>query len=161
MPRNGGLMTRRLPIMWSTPIAWLLGAAMALPCAALSAASPTVDSDKMDTLAALRSRPAEGEVIYLIMPDRFANADPSNDGGGLSGDRSITGFDPYDKAYYHGGDIKGVTSKLDYIQGLGATAIWLTPVFRNKAVQEYDGYQSAGYHGYWPVDFTDIDPHLG
>ena len=95
------------------------------------------------------------------MPDRFANGDPANDRGGMSGDRSKTGFDPADKAFYHGGDLKGVTSKLDYIQGLGATAIWLTPVFRNKAVQEMDGYQSAGYHGYWPIDFTDIDPHLG
>ncbi|HEY9134048.1 MAG TPA: alpha-amylase family glycosyl hydrolase [Dyella sp.] len=122
---------------------------------------PPVTTNPSESLAALRARPAEGEVIYLIMPDRFANGDPGNDRGARTGDRSITGFDPTDKAFYHGGDLKGLVSKLDYIQGLGATAIWLTPVFGNKAVQETDGAMSAGYHGYWPLDFTDIDPHLG
>lgn len=113
------------------------------------------------SLAALRARPVEGEVIYLVMPDRFANGDTANDRGGVSGDRMATGFDPASKAFYHGGDLKGATAKLDYIHGLGVTAIWLTPVFRNKAVQSADGHTSAGYHGYWPLDFTDIDPHLG
>ena len=46
-------------------------------------------------------------------------------------------------------------------QGLGTTAIWLTPSFKNKAVQDNDGFPSAGYHGYWITDFTQIDPHLG
>lgn len=151
-------MNHRSAIMHIAPIVFLTGAAMV--CAAPSAAPPVADAGS-DSFAALRSRPAEGEVIYLIMPDRFANADPRNDRGGLSGSRSTTGFDPADKAFYHGGDIKGVTSKLDYIHDLGATAIWLTPVFRNKAVQDFDGRQSAGYHGYWGTDFTDIDPHLG
>ena len=63
------------------------------------------------------------------------------------------------KGCYHGGDLKGLLDRIDYIQGLGTTAIWLTPSFKNKAVQPEDN--SAGYHGYWITDFTQIDPHLG
>lgn len=156
-------MNRRFARLCLSAITLLcsVGASAGTPGAAISADALAPVSDKADALTALRARPAEGEVIYLIMPDRFANGDTSNDRGGLSGGRLTTGFDPADKAFYHGGDLKGVTSKLDYIRGLGVTAIWLTPVFRNKAVQEFDGQPSAGYHGYWPVDFTDIDPHLG
>lgn len=113
------------------------------------------------TAPALRDRLPEDEVIYLIMPDRFQNGDPLNDKGGLSGGSLKTGFDPTHKAFYHGGDLKGVIQRLDYIQGLGATAIWLTPVFTNKAVQGEPGKESSGYHGYWGTDFTRIDPHLG
>lgn len=112
-------------------------------------------------LRALRTRLPEDEIIYLLLPDRFDNANPDNDRGGLTGDRSKTGFDPTDKAYYHGGDLQGVIRRLDYIKALGATAIWLTPVFANKAVQGPPGKESAGYHGYWPLNFTDIDRHLG
>ena len=110
---------------------------------------------------AFRARLPQDEVIYFVMPDRFANGDPSNDRGGLSGDRSATGFDPTNKAFFHGGDLKGLTEKLGYIQGLGATAVWLTPVFKNKAVQGPAGHESAAYHGYWITDFTHVDPHLG
>ena len=69
------------------------------------------------------------------MADRFANGDTANDRGGLTGDRLVTGFDPTDKGFYHGGDLKGLIDKLDYIKGLGTTAIWLTPSFKNKPVQ--------------------------
>ena len=75
--------------------------------------------------------------------------------------RLETGFDPTDEGFYHGGDLKGLTSKLDYIKGLGTTAIWLTPSFKNRAVQGTGSDASAGYHGYWITDFTQIDPHLG
>lgn len=109
----------------------------------------------------LSSRLPEDEIIYVVMPDRFANGDPTNDTGGLSGDRLVTGYDPTSKGFYHGGDIRGLIDKLDYIQGLGVTAIWLTPVFQNKAVQGASGHETAGYHGYWGTDFTRIDPHLG
>src|SRR3546814_8337138 len=51
--------------------------------------------------------------------------------------------------------------RLDYIQGLGATAIWLAPIFHNKPVQGPRGQESSGYHGYWITDFLDVDPHLG
>jgi len=106
-------------------------------------------------------QPLTREQFYFVMTDRFANADPANDRGGLSGDRLVTGFDPTHKGFYHGGDLKGLISKLDYIQGLGTTSIWLTPSFVNKPVQGPPGQQTAGYHGYWITDFTHIDPHLG
>ena len=98
--------------------------------------------------------------FYFVMGDRFANGDPANDTGGLTGDRLVTGFDPAGKGFYNGGDLDGLRSKLDYIQGLGTDAIWLTPIFKNKPVQLEDG-PSAGYHGYWITDFTQVDPHLG
>ncbi len=101
------------------------------------------------------------ERFYFVMSDRFANGDSSNDRGGLTGGRLETGFDRSDKGFYHGGDLKGLTSKLDYIQDLGSTAIWLTPSFKNRPVQGPPGDESAGYHGYWITDFTQIDPHLG
>ena len=114
------------------------------------------------SLAAAALRPPGGsEQFYFVMTDRFANGDPANDRGGLDGGRELTGFDPSDKGFYHGGDLRGVQGKLDYIKGLGTTAIWLTPSFKNKPVQGSGGDVSAGYHGYWVTDFTQIDPHLG
>ncbi|WP_084614420.1 pullulanase-type alpha-1,6-glucosidase [Nakamurella lactea] len=101
------------------------------------------------------------ERFYFVMTDRFANADKANDAGGLTGDRLTTGLDPTDKGFYHGGDLKGITGKLDYIKGLGTTSIWLTPSFKNQPVQGSGADVSAGYHGYWITDFTQIDPHLG
>ncbi len=126
----------------------LLGAT-AMPAAAQSA--------KTD----YRARLPQDEVIYFVLPDRFENADPGNDRGGIAGDRLKTGYDPTAKGFYHGGDLKGLTKRLDYIQHLGATAIWLGPIFKNKAVQGAPGHESAGYHGYWITDFTQVDPHLG
>jgi glycosidase len=100
-------------------------------------------------------------VIYFVLPDRFANGDPANDTGGIAGDRLTHGFDPADKGFYHGGDLKGLIEKLDYIQGLGASAIWVGPIFKNKPVQGGKGQESAGYHGYWITDFLHVDPHFG
>ncbi|MGI5245994.1 pullulanase-type alpha-1,6-glucosidase [Dactylosporangium sp. CA-139066] len=104
---------------------------------------------------------AHAEQFYFVLADRFADGDPANNAGGLSGDRMSTGYDPTDKGFYHGGDLKGVINKLDYIQGLGTTAIWLAPVFKNRPVQGSGADVSAGYHGYWITDFTQIDPHFG
>lgn len=106
-------------------------------------------------------QPGSAEQFYFVMTDRFANGDPSNDTGGLSGDRLITGLDPTDKGFYQGGDLAGLRSQLDYIEGLGTSAIWLTPSFKNRPVQGEGANVSAGYHGYWITDFTQIDPHLG
>ena len=111
--------------------------------------------------AAYRQRLPEDEVIYFLLPDRFENGDSSNDRGGLAGDRLATGYDPSHKGYFHGGDLKGLTDRLDYIQGMGVTAVWLAPVFKNKPVQGPEGQESAGYHGYWVTDFTQVDPHFG
>jgi len=119
---------------------------------ALLAAAPVAD---------YRARLPQDEVIYFLLPDRFENGDPANDKGGLSGDRLATGFDPTSKGFFHGGDLKGLIQRLDYIQGMGVTAVWVAPVFKNKAVQGPKGQESAGYHGYWITDFTRVDPHLG
>ena len=108
-----------------------------------------------------RARLPQDEIIYFVMPDRFENGDPNNDRGGLKGDRLKTGYDPTHTGYWHGGDLKGLTSRLDYLQGLGITAIWFTPIFKNKPVQGPPGQESAGYHGYWVTDFMSVDPHLG
>src|SRR3546814_9408347 len=99
--------------------------------------------------------------MYCGLTDRFENGDPANDRGGLTGDRLATGYDPAAKGFFHGGDLAGLTRRLDYIQGLGATAIWLAPIFKNKPVQGPKGQESAGYHGYWVTDFTRVDPHFG
>jgi glycosidase len=130
-----------------------LGAALLAACAIMPAWAQQTSS--------FRARTPEQEVIYFVLPDRFDNGDPSNDRGGLTGDRLVTGYDPTHKGFYHGGDLKGLTRKLDYIQGLGITAIWFAPVFKNKPVQGPKGDESAGYHGYWITDFTTIDPHFG
>ena len=143
-------MLRNRPLLRSILLA---ATALGLAPAALAqtAAAPTD----------FRARTPEQEVIYFVLPDRFDNGDPGNDRGGLKGDRLATGFDPTAKGFYHGGDLKGLTRRLDYIQGMGITAIWFAPVFKNKVVQGPKGDESAGYHGYWVTDFTTIDPHFG
>ena len=70
-----------------------------------------------NTLEQVRARLPEDEIIYFVLPDRFENGDRSNDKGGLAGDRLTTGYDPTHVAFYHGGDFKGLQSRLDYIQG--------------------------------------------
>lgn len=106
-------------------------------------------------------QPGSDETFYFVMTDRFANGDATNDQGGLTGDALTTGFDPTHKGFYNGGDLAGLRSQLDYIEGLGTSAIWLTPSFKNRPVQGEGANASAGYHGYWITDFTQIDPHLG
>ncbi|MGW4638519.1 pullulanase-type alpha-1,6-glucosidase [Sphaerisporangium sp. NPDC004334] len=135
-----------------------------VPAAAKALVSPlsrtAEPSDKDLARDAPRTRLTR-ERFYFVMTDRFANGDPGNDRGGLTGDRLATGFDPADKGFYQGGDLAGLLGKLDYIKGLGSTAIWLTPAFKNRPVQGTGADASAGYHGYWITDFTSIDPHLG
>jgi alpha-amylase len=104
--------------------------------------------------------PVTDENFYFVMADRFENGDAANDRGGLGDDPLVSGFDPTRKGFYNGGDLTGLLQRIDYIRGMGTTSIWLTPSFKNKAVQLEDG-PSAGYHGYWITDFTQIDPHLG
>jgi len=108
-----------------------------------------------------QERPITDDVIYFLLPDRFANGDPTNDTGGYPGGVLDHGFDPTHKGFYHGGDLKGLLDKLDYLEGMGVTAIWMAPIFKNKPVQGAEPWISAGYHGYWITDFTQIDPHFG
>lgn len=129
------------------------------PDSSVDPPDPTPDAGSQPdagVVTANPDRPFQDEIIYFVMTDRFFNGDQSNDQGAATG-LSFGGFDPSDKRYFHGGDLAGLTEKLDYIAGLGATALWLTPVVTNRAVQG----SSAGYHGYWGVDFFNVDPHLG
>ncbi|WP_224249268.1 alpha-amylase family glycosyl hydrolase [Hyalangium gracile] len=93
------------------------------------------------------------QIIYFVMTDRFANGDPSNDNQGAGE------FNPADGAKYSGGDLKGLLERLDYIQGLGATTVWITPPVANQWWDPLVNY--GGYHGYWARHFTQVDPHLG
>ncbi len=106
-------------------------------------------------------RPPSDEVIYFVLPDRFENGDTSNDRGGFTGTRLDHGFDPTARGLFQGGDLAGLTSRLDYLEGMGITAIWFAPIFQNKPVQGPPGDESAGYHGYWVTDFTRPDSHFG
>ncbi|MFD0308830.1 pullulanase-type alpha-1,6-glucosidase [Streptomyces sp. NPDC127119] len=137
-----------------------LAAVLVQPLAARAATPPAPPSD-----AALAKTPARNDLtreqFYFVLPDRFANGDTANDRGGLTGSRLATGYDPTDKGFYQGGDLKGLTKKLDYIKDLGTTAIWLAPIFKNQPVQGTGENTSAGYHGYWITDFTQVDPHFG
>ncbi len=137
-----------------------LAAALVQPVSAHADTPPAPPSDA--ALAAQAARHDDTrEQFYFVMPDRFANGDASNDRGGLTGSRLSTGYDPTDKGFYQGGDLKGLTKRLDYIKGLGTTAIWMAPIFKNRPVQGTGDNASAGYHGYWITDFTQVDPHFG
>ena len=131
---------------------------VAATIAVLSLLSYSAAADDLTSLArpTIRSG-ASNSQIYFVMTDRFANADTSNDEAGLTGFSAVTGYDPTDIGFFHGGDFKGLTSKLDYLKGLGFNSIWITPPVKQRYVQG----DSAAYHGYWGLDFTTIDPHLG
>ena len=90
------------------------------------------------------------DILYLIMPDRFANGDPTNDdppGATVKHDRTAA-------KGYHGGDLKGVEQHLDYLRELGVTAVWLTPWWKNSS-------NASDYHGYHVTDFYAVDEHFG
>ena len=89
------------------------------------------------------------DVIYLIMPDRFANGDPSNDEPAEA--RGM--HDRSNPRAYHGGDLRGIREHLPYLKDLGLTTLWLTPILKNGAAQDY--------HGYGAVDLYAVDPHFG
>lgn len=101
------------------------------------------------------------DVIYLIMPDRFANGDPANDDPAIS--RGM--FDRANPRFYHGGDLAGVRQRLPYLKSLGVTAIWLNPVYDNaNAVnrrQSFQGQPITDYHGYGTTDFYGVEEHFG
>lgn len=154
-------------------IALLTSASLLLACSpaevtedAVDAAAPAAVQSEGSAAAAasenlFAGRLPQDEIIYFVMPDRFENGNPDNDRGGIEGGRLDHGYDPTNTGFYHGGDIAGLTQRLDYIQALGATAIWLTPIFQNRAVQGEGEWVSSAYHGYWITDFTRPDAHLG
>jgi glycosidase len=94
------------------------------------------------------------DVIYLIMPDRFADGDPANDNlpeYGRAADRKSTGA-------YHGGDLKGIRDHIGYLKDLGVTGIWVTPITKNSAAGTNPG---GAYHGYSASDFYAVEPRYG
>ncbi len=95
---------------------------------------------------------SSADVMYLIMPDRFADGDPTND-------KLANYRDPDDRSTaraYHGGDLRGIQDHLDYLQQLGITTIWTTPLYDNSAAQS-----GQTYHGYSATDMYNVDPHFG
>ncbi|MEQ8821526.1 MAG: alpha-amylase family glycosyl hydrolase [Sumerlaeia bacterium] len=88
-----------------------------------------------------------GKSIYFLMIDRFADGDPTNN--------AAHGFgpEPDNPRGWRGGDLRGLIDKLDYIEGMGFDAIWITPIYRQNKPQSY--------HGYWAWDFYDVDGHFG
>lgn len=108
----------------------------------------------------LKSRMRRGEdvkgftsedVLYLIMPDRFANGNPENDVVGEMREKKVDRTDSFAR---HGGDIQGISNHLDYIADLGVTAIWLNPTQENDM-------ESGSYHGYAITDYYQIDKRFG
>ena len=102
------------------------------------------------------------DVIYFLMPDRFADGDKSNNDPAKS--KGL--YDRSKGRHYHGGDFQGVIDKLPYLKSLGVTAIWTTPVYDNNdkpdTKEVYPGMpETTGYHGYGAVDMYAVDEHLG
>ena len=101
----------------------------------------------------------DASTVYFVMTDRFMNGDPSNDGAyGRTKDGA------QEIGTWHGGDLAGLTSKLDYLASLGVDAVWITP-----PVEQVHGWVAGGngafqnwaYAGYWALDFTKLDAALG
>jgi neopullulanase len=99
------------------------------------------------------------DFIYLLMPDRFCNGEPNNDHYANMRDTVADRKNPLAR---HGGDLQGVINHLDYIQQLGATTLWLTPVIENDMPLEKEpSGMLSGYHGYWFTDHYEIDKRMG
>jgi glycosidase len=93
------------------------------------------------------------QVIYFVLTDRFDDGNPRNN------DQGLGEHDARDGNKYSGGDLDGIRRRLDYIQALGATAVWLTPPVLNQWHDTTHGFW--GYHGYWASHFKRMDPHVG
>jgi len=93
------------------------------------------------------------QIIYFALTDRFADGDPRNN------DQGAGEYKPGDGTRYNGGDLAGLRQRLAYIQGLGATALWITPPVANQWFDPSGGY--TGFHGYWAEHFKRVDRHLG
>lgn len=132
-------MTRNAPV-------WLLALGLALPLIPLGSC---LDFQGHDAPPQLTTEVDDwrDEVIYQILVDRFANGDNGND-------YRIQLNAP---ARYHGGDWRGIEDQLPYLQELGVTTLWISPVIKNV---ETDA-DVDGYHGYWAQDFTELNPHFG
>jgi glycosidase len=134
--------------------------------AAGTADTPFVVSDPLPRAGRFQGFTPD-DVIYFIMPDRFADGDPSN-----NDPRKSPGL--YDRArarFYHGGDFQGIIDHLPYLKELGVTAIWINPVYDNTdRLDERETYPeteggprrpTTAYHGYGAIDFYGVEEHYG
>ena len=95
------------------------------------------------------------DVLYLLMPDRFANGNPKNDVVKGMRDQTCDRFEP---SLRHGGDLEGIRQHLDYFKQLGVTALWFTPILENDWPNEKG---NSSYHGYATTDYYKVDPRFG
>ncbi len=135
--------------------------------------APIVGVDASGLATPTLQHPVQDEVLYFLIPDRFADGDPTNNCGAWEGDcvedapeEEVLehGYLRNDRGYYHGGDLDGLLDRLPYLKAMGVTALWVGPIYWNQAVQEDISNlygHSSGYHGYWILDFLQVDPHLG
>ena len=131
------------------PVHATLTIALVVSLAALPGAHATSDAGELH----LPSPDWRDQVVYFLMLDRFDDGDPSNN------DQGAGEYDPGDARRFSGGDLAGVTRRLDYLRELGATAVWITPPV---ASQWWDGERGyGGYHGYWAEHFRRVDAHFG
>lgn len=126
--------------------------------------TPAAESGGLLLLEAADHQPSafswDNATVYFVMTDRFENGDPSNDN---SYGRSKDGKD--EVGTFHGGDLKGLTAKLDYIASLGVNALWITAPY--EQIHGWIGggirgdFKHYAYHGYYVLDFTKIDQNMG
>ncbi len=117
--------------------------------------------ERMDKTGKFRGYSPD-DVIYFLLPDRFADGDQSNN----DPPKSKGLYDRKFGRHYHGGDLQGLIDNLDYIKSLGVTAIWTTPVYDNNDKPDYkENYPgmpfTTGFHGYGAIDMYAVDEHLG
>ena len=123
-----------------------------------SVAPPSADGSCGIGNAWCRRASLASQRIYFVMPDRYANGDPANDRGGLAGCARRHRLRPDRHRLLPRRRPEGADRRaLQRIRDLGFTALWITPVLKQQTVNA----GSAGYHGYWGLDFTTVDPHLG
>jgi len=130
----------------SVAVGW--SASLGQPAAAKALGSPTTKAD------------FTGDTIYQIITDRFYDGDSTNNNPSSS--PNLYSADHSNWTLYWGGDWAGITQKMSYLQGLGVTAIWISPAVQNVNVPVViNGVNQAGYHGYWGMDFYAPEPHFG
>ncbi|MDT0627523.1 alpha-amylase family glycosyl hydrolase [Alteromonas sp. W364] len=123
-----------------------------LVCLLSVSALSACQSDKAST-SQLASPDWGEQKVYFVLLDRF------NDGESSNNDFGQGEYSPTQESHFNGGDIQGLIDKLDYIQGMGFTAVWVSPPVLNQWWSPKAEY--GGYHGYWAKNFKQIDPHFG
>ncbi|WP_437295643.1 alpha-amylase family glycosyl hydrolase [Sorangium sp. So ce426] len=140
----------RLSLWRTARAAALARAAGAASLALLAAACAELDEEPVGSASSLRAREGvgswRGEIIYQVLIDRFGDGDAGNNHRVSSA-----------PGRWHGGDWKGLEEGLPYLDALGVTALWISPIVKN--VDTDAGVD--GYHGYWTQDFTELNPHFG